>query len=245
VPIWEPDERPGRLAKGDNDIRDQDEMSPMTEEVAEVLTGPLLGATAVAALLLVVLADEAVGALITLVHEAGHMAIAAVTGSRINHFQVFRPQEGVTVSAKRGWGPSRIVGSAAGYTAPPLVGLGGAALLATGRAGPLLWTAVVLLVLTLIKAEPEWTTALVLISATFIGYIAIYGSALLQAAVAAGVVWLLLFGGIRHAAESGTGDTSDAAHLARDTLIPRKAWKAAFVVVGVVCLWNAALLLAP
>ena len=58
-------------------------------------------------------------------------------------------------------------------------------------------------------------------------------------------VRLLLFGGIRHAAESGTGDTSDAAHLARDTLIPRKAWKAAFVVVGVVCLWNAALLLAP
>ena len=33
----------------------------MTEHVAEVLTGPLLGATAVAALLLVVLADEAVG----------------------------------------------------------------------------------------------------------------------------------------------------------------------------------------
>ncbi len=217
----------------------------MTEQVAAVLTGPLLGATAVAALLLVVLADEAVGALVTLVHEAGHMVVAAVTGRRINHFQVFRPGEGVTYSAKRGWGPSRILGSAAGYTAPPLVGLGGAALLATGRARPLLWTAVVLLVLALVKAEREWTTFLVLISAAAIGYVAIYGSALLQAAVAAGVVWLLLFGGIRHAAESGTGDTSDAAQLARDTLIPRKAWKTAFVVVGVVCLWRAILLLAP
>ena len=82
----------------------------MTEQVAAVLTGPLLGATAVAALLLVVLADEAVGALVTLVHEAGHMVVAAVTGRRIDHFQVFRPGEGVTYSAKRGWGPSRILG---------------------------------------------------------------------------------------------------------------------------------------
>jgi hypothetical protein len=105
--------------------------------------------------------------------------------------------------------------------------------------------AVVLLVLALVKAEREWTTFLVLISAGAIGYVAIYGSALLQASVAAGVVWLLLFGGIRHAAESGTGDTSDAAQLARDTLIPRKAWKTAFVVVGVVCLWRAILLLVP
>ena len=66
-----------------------------------------------------------------------------------------------------------------------------------------------------------------------------------MAAVAAGVVWLLLFGGIRHAAESAVSDTSDAAQLARDTLIPRKAWRAAFVVVGVVCLWQAVRLLAP
>lgn len=216
----------------------------MTEEVAAALTRPVLGATAVVALLLVVLVDEAVGALITLVHEAGHMVVAAVTGSRIDHFQVFGPGEGVTYSAKQGWGPSRILLSAAGYTAPPLVGLGGAALLATGRARPLLWTAVVLLVLALIKAEREWTMFLVLITAAAIGYVAVYRSALLQAAVAAGLVWLLLFGGIRHAAESGTGDTSDAAHLARDTFIPRTAWKAGFVVVGVVCLWRAVLLLA-
>ena len=201
----------------------------MTEQAAGILTRPLLGATAVAALLLVVLADGAVGALITLVHEAGHMVVAAVSGRRIDHFQVFGPGEGVTQSAARGWGPTRILLSAAGYTAPPLVGLGGAALLALGRARPLLWTAVVLLVLALIKAELEWTTFLVLVSTAAIGYVAIYGSALLQVALASGIVWLLLLGGIRHAAESGTGDPSDAAVLARDPSPAEATQAAAFV----------------
>ena len=109
----------------------------------------------------------------------------------------------------------------------------------------LLWTVVGLLVLALPKAEKEWTLGVVLLSAAATGYVALYGSPMLQAGFAAGVVWILLFGGIRDAVESGTGDTSDAAHLARDTLIPRRAWKAAFVVVALVCLWNGFRLLAP
>jgi DNA-binding XRE family transcriptional regulator len=72
--------------------------------------------------------------LVTLVHEAGHIVVAAVTGRRIDHFQVFGPGQRVAYSAKRGRGPSRIRGSAAGYTAPPLVGLGGATFLTTGLA---------------------------------------------------------------------------------------------------------------
>jgi hypothetical protein len=35
------------------------------------------------------------------------------------------------------WGPGRILTVFAGYVTPPLVGLGGAALLASGRAWPL------------------------------------------------------------------------------------------------------------
>src|SRR4051812_2995969 len=134
---------------------------------------------------------------------------------------------------------------AAGYTTPPLLGLGGAALLDAGAVRPLLWTVVVLLVLALVKAEKEWTTFVVLLSGAAIGYAAIYGSSVLQAALAAGVVWILLFGGVRDAVESGTDDTSDAAQLARDTLIPRGAWKAAFIVVALYCLWKGFRLLAP
>ena len=50
----------------------------------------------------------------------------------------------------------------------------------------------------------------------------------------------MLFGGLRSAAVSSISDRSDAAKLAHDTLIPRFAWKAAFVAVAVACLWKGA-----
>jgi hypothetical protein len=40
-------------------------------------------------------------------------------------------------------------------------------------------------------------------------------------------------------------NSSDAAKLARDTLIPRKVWKAGFVVLALFCVWQGFLLLAP
>jgi hypothetical protein len=205
----------------------------------------VLAGAAVAALLLVLVADAAVGPVVTVAHEAGHMVVGALTGHRIDHFTVTGGWDGGTVHSRRGWGPGRILLSAAGYTAPPVLGLGGAALLASGRVRPLLWTAVVLFVLAVSKAEKEWTTFLVLLSAAAVGYVALYGTPLAQATFAAGLVWLLLFGGIRAAVESSTTDGTDAAKLARDTLLPRIAWKAAFVVVALVCLWNGFRLLAP
>jgi Peptidase M50B-like len=229
----------------DNAGQDHVEASPMTPLVAAALTGPVLGGTALAALVLVIVAYDAVGALVTVAHEAGHVVVGALTGGRIHYFEVSDGTAGVTVSDRRRWGPGRILAGAAGYLAPPLLGLGGAAILAAGLARPLLWTVVVLLVLALPKAEREWTTFLLLVSGAATGYVAIYGSALSQAAFAAGLVWLLLFGGARDVLESGTDDRSDAAHLARDTLIPRKAWKGAFIVVALICLWKGFLLLKP
>jgi hypothetical protein len=217
----------------------------MAFQVNAVLTTPLLGATAVAALVFVIVGWTGIGVVLTIAHEGGHMAMGVVTGHRIYSFEVKDHTAGVTSLTNKGWGPGRVLTGAAGYTAPPLLGLGGAALLDAGAVRPLLWTVVVLLVLALVKAEKEWTTFVVLLSGAAIGYAAIYGSPVLQAALAAGVVWIMLFGGVRDAVESGTGNTSDAAHLARDTLIPRAAWKAAFIVVALVCLWNGFLLLAP
>ena len=216
----------------------------MTPQVAAALTPTVVGAAAVAALLLVVVAYEAVGALVTVAHEAGHMVVGAATGHRIDHFEVSRGGEGVTWHSDHGWSPGRILLSAAGYTTPPLLGLGGAKLLAAGKAWPLLWTTVVLLALALVKAEKEWTTFVVLLSGVGTGYVALYGTPTLQAAFASGLVWLLLFGGVRAAAQSSTGDGSDAAHLARDTFIPRFAWKAAFIALALYCLWQGFLLLA-
>ena len=69
----------------------------------------------------------------------------------------------------------------------------------------------------------------------------------MQAAFAAGLVLLLLFGGLRAAAGSeirkGLGFRPDAEVLARATLIPRVLWKAAYVVVAVLCLWKGVIVL--
>lgn len=217
----------------------------MTPGITAALTPTVVGAAAVAALLLVALAYDAVGALDTIAHEAGHMVAGALTGHRISHFEVTSGGEGGTYHSGQGWGPGRILLSAAGYATPPLLGLGGAALLAAGKAWPLLWTVVVLLVLALVKAEKEWTTFVVLLFAAATGHVALYGAPPLQAAYAAGLVWLLLFSGTRSAVVQSTGDGTDVAKLAHDTLIPRKLWKAGFVVLALFCVWKGFILLAP
>src|SRR5213076_696253 len=128
---------------------------------------------------------------------------------------------GGTLPETTRWGPDRILTVLAGYTTPPLVGLAGAVFLDTGRAWPLLWTAVVLLVLAWTKARGQTTTIVVLVLVAAIGYVAIYGSPVLQAGLAAGLVWVLLFGGLRSAVEAGTHKNTDPDRLFRDTLIPR------------------------
>jgi Peptidase M50B-like len=229
----------------DNAVRDHVDPSAMTPEVAAALTPTLVGTTAIAALLLVAVAYEAVGALDTIAHEAGHMVAGALPGHRIGYFEVTRGGEGVTYHSAQGWGPGRILLSAAGYATPPLLGLAGAALLASGRAWPLLWTVVILLVLALVKAEKEWTTFVVLLFAVATGYVALYGTPTVQAGYAAGLVWLLLFSGARSAVVLSTADGTDAAKLARDTLIPRSVWKFGFIVLALYCIWKGFLLLAP
>jgi hypothetical protein len=204
----------------------------MTPQVAAALTGPVVGATAVAALVLVTVAYTAVGALVTIAHESGHVLVGAVTGHRVSHFQVKIGGAGETRLSDNGWSLGRIAHTAAGYPAPSLLGLGGAALLAAGKAWPLLWTVVVLLVLAFIKAEKEWTTFVVLLFAAATGYVALYGAPALQAAFAAGLVWVLLFGGLRASVVAGTQKDTDPDFLFRDTLIPRTIWKGAFIAVA-------------
>jgi len=217
----------------------------MTSQVNAVLTTPLLGATAVAALVLVTVAYDAVGVLVTIIHEGAHTLFGILTGQGVNHFRVIVGGRGVTQPKTAGWWPARILTVSAGYLSPPLVGLGGAALLATGAAWPLLWAVVVLLVSAFVKAEKEWTTFVVLLLAVATGYVALYGRPTLQAAYAAGLVWILLFGGLRAAVRAGTDTNTDPDRLFRDTLIPRTVWKGAFIAVALWCLWKGFLLLAP
>lgn len=217
----------------------------MTPPVAAALTPTVVGSAAVAALLLVAVAYSAVGALVTVIHEGAHTLVGILTGQEIEYFEVIVGGRGKTQPKTAGWWPARILTVSAGYLSPPLVGLGGAALLAAGKVVPLLWTAVVLFVVALLKAEKEWTTFVVLLLASTVGYVALYGAPVLQVAFAAGLVWVLLFGGLRAAVRAGKHEGTDPDQLFHDTLVPRTVWKASFVLVALGCLWKGFLLLAP
>ena len=220
----------------------------MRAEVAAALTWPVLAAVAVAVGLLVLVAGGPVGRVVTIAHEGGHMAIGILTGGRVKDFQLNANDEGGGTNYTRlpGWFGD-ILTTFAGYVSPPLLGLGGAVLLKEGYAWPLLWTAVALLVLAWIKAIDDLTNFVVLILIVSIGYVGLYGTPTLKAAFAAGLVVLLLLGGLRAAAMSnirkGMRFRSDAEVLARATLIPRVLWKAAYVTVALLCVWKGVVVL--
>jgi Peptidase M50B-like len=83
----------------------------------------------------------------------------------------------------------------------------------------------------------DGTTALVVTAATLAGVIwaAVAGSRYVQAAVAVGLVWLLLIGGLRQVIVDRGGD--DGTVLKKLTWIPRIVWYGIFLAIGVVSLW--------
>lgn len=88
------------------------------------------------------------------------------------------------------------------------------------------------------QAGDLFTVLVVTMAGAGIGWTAVQGTPELQAGVAVGLVWLMLFGAIRSLAILGLGDKdSDPGQLARITLIPRIAWVALFWFVAIVCLW--------
>ena len=78
---------------------------------------------------------------VTIAHEGGHGLVALLTGRRLDGIRLHSDTSGLTVSRGKPSGLGMILTAAAGYTAPPLLGLGGAWLLAAGHITLLLWAA--------------------------------------------------------------------------------------------------------
>jgi peptidase M50B-like protein len=64
----------------------------------------------------------------------------------------------------------------------------------------------------------------------------------IQAAVAVGLVWLMLLGGLRSVVIR-TYRSSDAQRLVQYTWLPRGVWFAAWLVIALVCTWSGGRLL--
>ncbi|KAF5994948.1 M50 family metallopeptidase [Streptomyces sp. WAC00263] len=167
---------------------------------------------------------------ITIAHEGGHGLVALLTGRSLSGIRLHSDTSGLTVSRGKPTGLGMILTASAGYTAPPLLGLGGAALLGLGRITLLLWLATALLVAMLVMIRNAYgALTVVLTGGTFLVVSWLSGPQV-QAAFAYAVVWFLLLGGVRPAFElqakrsrGGAGD-SDADQLSRLTHVPAGLW---------------------
>ncbi|WP_329567436.1 M50 family metallopeptidase [Kitasatospora sp. NBC_01266] len=179
---------------------------------------------------------------VTIAHEGGHGLVALLTGRRLDSIRLHSDTSGLTVSSGHPNGPGMILTAAAGYTAPSLLGLGGATLLATGRITALLWIAILLLAAMLIMIRNAFGLLSVVLTGGAFFAISWYGSAQLQATFAYLGVWFLLLAGVRPVIELqrkrrlGGARDSDADQLARLTGVSALLWVVLFLVVSLACL---------
>ncbi|AYN39521.1 M50 family peptidase [Streptomyces dangxiongensis] len=167
---------------------------------------------------------------ITIAHEGGHGLVALLTGRQLTGIRLHSDTSGLTLSRGKPYGLGMILTAAAGYTAPSLLGLGGAALLATGRITLLLWVATALLLAMLLMIRNAYGVLTVVLAGGAFLLVSWLAGPQVQAAFAYAVVWFLLAGGVRppfelqaKRARAGAGD-SDADQLSRLAHVPAGLW---------------------
>jgi hypothetical protein len=230
----------------------------MISEVADRVLGtqpdpPAWLVFATAALALAVVAVRPMWRLarngITIAHEGGHALAALLAGRRLSGIRLHSDTSGVTLSRGRPSGPGMVLTLLAGYLTPSLLGLGGAALLAVGRVGLLLWASVALLVAMLLWMRNLYGLLAVLIAGVGVFAISWYAEPDVQAAFGYGFVWFLLLGGVRPIGElqgrrwRGRARDSDADQLAAITWLPGLLWVVFFGLANLAVLAGAGYLL--
>lgn len=183
---------------------------------------------------------------LTIVHEAGHAAVAVLVGRRLSGIRVHSDTSGLTVSVGKPRGPGMVATAAAGYPAPALLGLGAAWLLSEGYAVALLWLLVVVVALVLVQIRNWYGLWSVLVSAAVLVGVTVWGSAVVQSTFAYLVTWFFLLGapravlemqsGRRRVRRRGGSDVSDAGMLGRLTHLPGLFWVGVLLLVCLGCL---------
>ncbi|GAA3375327.1 M50 family metallopeptidase [Streptomyces sannanensis] len=167
---------------------------------------------------------------VTIAHEGGHGLVALLTGRRLQGIRLHSDTSGLTVSRGRPTGLGMILTAAAGYPAPPLLGLGGAWLLAAHHVTLLLWAATALLVAMLVMIRNAYGALTVIVTGAAFLLVSWQADDRVQAAFAYTAVWFLLLGGVRPAFElqmkrrHGDASDSDADQLSRLTNVPTVLW---------------------
>ncbi|MEU1981614.1 M50 family metallopeptidase [Nocardia sp. NPDC019395] len=217
-----------------------DRSSSIAERLTTTQAAPpswLVLATAVAALVLVGYGPlwRVTRNVVTIAHEGGHALLALLSGRRLNAITLHSDTSGLTVSSGKPYGFGMILTALAGYPAPPLVGLGFAALLGAGRITLMLWIAIAALVAMLVMIRNVYGVISVVTTGALVFVVSWFGSDELQAGFAYLATWLLLLAGSRPVLElqrtrSRMRDgTTDADQLARLTKLPGLLWVVVFL----------------
>ncbi|MFF8608549.1 M50 family metallopeptidase [Streptomyces sp. NPDC015346] len=176
---------------------------------------------------------------VTIAHEGGHGLIALLTGRRLQGIRLHSDTSGLTVSRGRPTGIGMILTAAAGYTAPSLLGLGGAWLLAAHRITLLLWVATALLLVMLVMIRNAYGALTVVLTGGTFFLVSWLTGPDVQSAFAYSFVWFLLLGGVRPVFElqakrrHGGAPDSDADQLARLTHVHPVMWLFLFHAVSI------------
>ena len=189
----------------------------------------------------------------TLAHEGGHALVALLAGRRVNGVRVMRSTAGLTVSEGNAAGPGVVLTAAAGYLAPPLLGLGAAALLATGHLAGMLLLSLILLAALAVAMRNAFGIAAVVVTGAAIAVVVWRGSALGENVLGYLLTWFLLFGGVRPVLElqrtrrrgHGRGRDTDADQLAALTGVPAGLWILLFGLAALAALVVGAFWLVP
>ncbi|HLL68627.1 MAG TPA: M50 family metallopeptidase [Micromonosporaceae bacterium] len=176
---------------------------------------------------------------ITIAHEGGHALAAVLSGRRLSGIRLHSDTSGLTLSRGRPKGPGMIITGLAGYVTPPLLGLGGAALLGLGHITALLWLCLALLPLMLIMIRNVYGVISIVVTMAILVAVAGYTPPAVQAAFGYGAVWFLLIGGVRPVFELQRSrrrrqlPDSDADQVGRLTHVPALVWVGFFALVAI------------
>ncbi|MFC5139455.1 M50 family metallopeptidase [Actinomycetospora rhizophila] len=172
---------------------------------------------------------------ITLAHEGGHMFANLATLRGNKSWKLKDDADGATEAVSPGNWLQRLIVTFVGYPAPPLLGLGAAALIDAGNPWAVLLGTVFLSVLAVALSTKGLAFLIPALIAIGVAWALLAGSASVQAAVAVGIAWWLLLGGLLRIIRV-LGGSSDATRLAEMTFIPKFVWSLVWLFIGVVSL---------
>ena len=177
--------------------------------------------------------------LVTLVHEAGHAAVAVLTGRRLNGIRLHTDTSGLTVSSGKPRGPGMVATAAAGYLAPALLGLVSVVLVQNGRTAWSLYAGLATMALMLAFIRNWFGLVVVVAVGAAVALLIWRASAEAQDFAALTFAWFLLLAAPRatvdlwsHRRRARTR-TTDADVLARLTFLPAPVWNIVFVLLTV------------